>query len=198
MPKINLAIIVLLIFSCIVSCSKENSPVSITNKIQLTIDSLEIFNYSFEENSVGSISGWRFGDSIVNKLISFSSDVPDSGGKWSLKFRADTLAYRHLTYVIKPQKTDLLKMFIVSCYAKSSVTTTSFGTVYMQVWTPVGVENNNGAGIMNMSQWTYVVSSTDTTKSQVDSLVLDITVKGNRNSDIFLFDKIKIVEKTFK
>src|SRR3990172_1451310 len=106
MLKIIVHIFIVFVLVIISSCSDKNSPISTVPNFKITVDSTEIFHYSFEENGIETLAGWNYEDSLVLNSISFLNDAPTNEGNWSLKIITNPSTFKYLTYVLKPQKTD--------------------------------------------------------------------------------------------
>src|SRR5450759_2545949 len=92
----------------LISCSKEGDNPAVPSNQPVVV-----FTSSFESNGNSSLVGWQIIDTSRSNLISFSRDIPQDGGSWSLMLRGTSFNGAGVrTFIVAPPLSSQKKYFL--------------------------------------------------------------------------------------
>src|ERR1035437_5563867 len=118
-----LAVIVFFVISLISLNSCKDSVTNPAPSISVLMDAY------FENQGQPSLSGLQYGYPIYGyrkTSLSFSDDVPASGGKWSLKVSPPDSFYSVMRFVVYPMQPTQGEQFRLTCQYKSTLNSECF------------------------------------------------------------------------
>lgn len=101
-----------LILLTLLNCSKDSNPIG--PKINRTV----LFYDSFEENGKGSIENWSYINSAYSDYFSFSTDVPNDEGNYSLCIENDSVSGPYIYRMFKSLSSSNQRDLIFDFWAK--------------------------------------------------------------------------------
>lgn len=183
---------VLIIISVLIinSCLKEDD--NITNQSINSVDFGDTTNAillsSFEFNGMAELQGWGPIDSISNYKYSFSNDVPNGGGCWSLQIRGIKYNVSGVKTTLDLSGADSLKNYILTFWAKGK------GNLYFDLYT-------SDRGVVNFvpidyETWTFFTDTLFRYDVLLNKLTIHLTSWDSDSLSCVLFDNIKVVVKS--
>jgi|ERR1035437_1713479 hypothetical protein len=186
-----------ILFFVIALLSLNSCKGSITNPTPTPSNSI-LMDAHFENQGQPSLSGLQYGYPIYGyrkTSLSFSDDVPASGGKWSLKvFPPDSLysVMRFVVYSVQPSQS---KQFRLTCQYKSTLNSDCI--VVLEAWNGTNGYDNVPLNV-DSATWTRDTSIFNSNNLKIDSLVVNIAMITPLNkadtSKFILFNEFKIEE----
>ncbi|MEJ2053353.1 MAG: hypothetical protein P8X42_05480 [Calditrichaceae bacterium] len=92
-----------LILLSVVNCSKNDNPIGPDVKRNV------LFYDSFEKNGMGTLDNWSYINSAYSNYFSFSTDVPNNNGNYSLCIENDSVSGPYIYRTFKPDWRDQLR-----------------------------------------------------------------------------------------
>ena len=169
------------------SCSNKND--NITNPNVNSIDFGDTTNAillsSFEYNGIPYLAGWQPEDSISTNKYSFSNDVPNGGGNWSLQLQGVkkyTEVRIDTTITLSPL--DSLKNYILTFWAKGR------GGVIISLYS----EDRRVVDlpVINCTSWTFFTDTLFRYDVELNKLSI---ILSTQSQDPVLYDNIKVIVK---
>jgi|GEM_PF-5967214 len=191
MIKIIKYVVTIFLFLVINSCSKNDD--NITNPKIGLIDFGDTTNAvllsSFEYNARASLQGWQPwlpSDSLSALKYSFSNDVPNGGGHWSLKLQGVKYTEVSIDTNIILSSSDSLTNYILTFWAKGK------GGVVFSIDAPDrGVVSTPG---INCTSWTFFADTLFRRDVELNKLSVALTSWAQDSTAHILFDNVKVVK----
>jgi hypothetical protein len=119
--KSAILVVFLLVLLLNINCKDSSTNPNPASPISVLMD------VSFSDQGTPSLAGWQDGYPIWGSrkaTVSFSNDVPPSGGKWSLRVSPPDSFASAMRYVVRPEQPSQSKQFRLICWHKSSLSAT--------------------------------------------------------------------------
>ena len=134
------------------------------------------------------LEGWQPKDSISTFKYSFSNDVPNGGGNWSLQIRGIKYNASGVKTTLELSESDSLKNYVLTFWAKGK------GNLNFDLHT-----SDRGVGNfkpINYETWTFFTDTLFRYDVQLNKLSILLTSWDSDSLSCVKFDNLKVVVKS--
>ena len=170
------------------SCSDESTaPPAGTATVHETH---ELFSTNFEGNGTGAYQGWLFqeNDGLAQQFFTFSPDVPENGGSWSLCILPDPNIVRHINYKVVTTQYGITDSIGLQYNLH---TVGDFGAVVSFKYWSGGQYDSRLAYASLWNQWGSTSVIYNINDKKVDSIIFEISMAQTESGDTLFIDNFK-------